>query len=181
MLATTAFAQSHDGRWWESIIYPQKSEYLNGYMDCATYDAGRRDLPSVGTDEIIQAIRAFYDSHPKSLDTPVITVLDIVAKQQSMHRKPLAGGEVWTNKHGYYDGEYWPISDVERTGFVQGLRECYASIPSGPHFSRSDEFYVRSITAWYNDPKHSHQYKTSIAVILALYADRQPASSVPRD
>ena len=180
MLNAFVFAQPHDGRWWQIVRRDQRSEYLNGYMDCAIYDGGRRDLPSVGTDEIAQAVQTFYDSHPKSLNTPVITILDQVSKQKGMHRKPLAGGEVWTNKHAYYDGEYWPTSDVERTGFVQGLRECYAELPSAPHFSKTDEFYVRSITAWYDNPKHSRRYRKSIAIVLALYADRSPASARPR-
>jgi hypothetical protein len=174
MLNTFVIAQPHDGRWWQIVRRDQRSEYLNGYMDCAVYDGGQRDLPSVGTDEIAQAIQVFYDSNPKMVNTPVIKVLGQVSKQKDMHRKPLPGGEVWTNKHGYYDGEYWPLSDMERTGFVQGLRECYASLPSGPRFSKSDGFYIQKITAWYSNPKHSHRLHTSIAIVLALYADRKP-------
>jgi hypothetical protein len=181
MLNAFVFAQPHDGRWWQIVRRDQRSEYLNGYMDCAIYDGGRRDLPSVGTDEIAQAIQAFYDSKPEMATMPVVRVLDQVSKQKGMHRKPVPGGEVWTNKHAYYDGEYWPTSDIERTGFVQGLRECYASLPSGPRFSKNDGFYVQKNTAWYDNPKHSRRSHTSIAVVLALYADRKPESESSSD
>jgi hypothetical protein len=107
------------------------------------------------------------------LSTPVVKVLDQISKQKGMHRKPPSGGEVWTNKHAYFDGEYWPTSDMERIGFVQGIRECYASLPSGPHFSQSDEFYVHKITAWYDSPTHSRKLRTSIAVVLAVYSDKK--------
>ncbi|HWW99007.1 MAG TPA: hypothetical protein VNY74_14980 [Edaphobacter sp.] len=181
MLSAAAFAQPHDGRWWQSTLEDQRNEYLNGYMDCAVYDGGRRDLPSVGTVEIAQAIQAFYDSNPKMANASVVTVLKQVSKQKGMHRKPLPGGEVWTNKHAYYDGEYWPISDMERTGFVQGLRECYASLPSEPRFSKGDAFYVGKITAWYSNPKRSHRLHTSIANVLALYADRKQESEPSKE
>jgi hypothetical protein len=181
MLNVLALAQPHDGRWWETTRRDQINEYLNGYMDCAVYDAGRRDLPSVSTVEIGGAIQDFYDSHPGKLNFSIAKVLDIVSAKKSLHHAPPPGGEVWTNKHGYYDGEYWPISDVERTGFVQGLRDCYRSLSSGPQFSRSDAYYVQKITAWYDNPKHSHKYRTSIAVVLTLYADKKLDSNQSQD
>lgn len=177
MLNVLTLAQPHDGRWWEATRRDQINEYLNGYMDCAVYDAGRRDLPSVSTVEIGGAVQAFYDSHLRSLNLSVAKVLDIVSTQKSLHHAPSPGGEVWTNKHAYYDGEYWPISGPERTGFVQGLRDCYHSLSSGPRFSRSDEYYVQKITAWYDNPKHSNKYRTSIAVVLGFYADKKPDSN----
>jgi hypothetical protein len=173
VFTATVFALPHDGHWWQSTLDGQRNEYLNGYMDCAIYDGGRRDLPSVGTEEIAHAIQILYESNPKIINTPVVEVLDQVSKQKGMHRKPLPGGEIWTTKHGYFDGEYWPLSDIERIGFVQGLRDCYASLPSGPRFSQNDRFYVSKITAWYKRPTHSRKFRTSIAVVLALYSDKK--------
>ena len=83
MLSAAAFAQPHDGPWWQSTLEDQRNEYLNGYMDCAVYDGGRRDLPSVGTVEIAQAIQAFYDSNPKMANASVVTVLEQVSKQKA--------------------------------------------------------------------------------------------------
>jgi len=138
LLNAVVFAQTHDGRWWQSTLEDQRNEYLNGYMDCAVYDGGRRDLPSVGIVKIAQAIQSFYDSHSKSLGTPVVTVLDLVSKQKGMHPMPLTGGEVWTNKHGYYDGEYWPSSDVERANvtcrFLQRLALLKTMILCSQHY-----------------------------------------------
>ena len=171
MIGATAFAQPHDGHWWQSTVSYQRQEYLNGYMDCAIYDGERRDLPSIPTNEIEQAIQTFYEAHPKALNTPAIKVLDFVSKQRGMHRKPPEGGEQWTDKHGYYDGEYWPISKMEQIGFVQGLRDCYAALPSGLRFSRSDDFYVRHISIWY--ASHRHKLHTKIANVLAIYVDHK--------
>lgn len=177
MLSGTAPKVTHDGHWWASILSFQRQEYLNGYMDCAIYDAGRLDLPSVSTVEIENAIQMFYDAHPQDLNINPTRVLEIVSKQKDMHHKSPRGGEVWTNKHAYYDGRYWQSSEGERMAFVQGLRDCYNALPSGPHFFRSDDYYVSHITNWY--ASHRKKEKTSIAIVLGLYAERKPETRSP--
>jgi hypothetical protein len=68
-------------------------------------------------------------------------------------RHPRAEGpaEVWTDKHGYYDGDYWAEVDPEhQLGFVEGYLDCVAHLLGSPaRFSRAASWYRDRISQWY--------------------------------
>jgi hypothetical protein len=62
-----------------------------------------------------------------------------------------SSGEFYPEKHGIFDGDYWwPMSDAERKGFIEGYVACEEPNRLKKNFaSHSSQWYVNGINRWY--------------------------------
>lgn len=181
LLSYPALAQTpnFDGNWWRDLHDGERVEFLAGFIDCYTNDFGdnRTFLESWYT--YAPKITKYYDSHPKKIARLVIRVLFDV---RSPHPpKPLEGGEVWTEKHGFFNGDYWgQMSRYEQIAYIDGYLSCYRKYPSSRlmKFSRNSTFYAERISRWFDtEPGKSPELiarreRIAIADVLYKFADR---------
>src|SRR5208282_3432017 len=85
-----------------------------------------------------------------------------------------AGGEVWTNPHGYYDGLYWRQLYYEsaQRGFLEGYLWCMSTCLAKPTetYSRPIEYYVNRISNYIETHPKTADDK-AIADILSRFRD----------
>ena len=155
----TSGEKRFDGKWWSSADSDEQRGFIIGYIDCY-YDTVRRRVRSKAiTEEYQKALSQFYAAHPDQSST---TVPELMAKlvqtlKTSVQRQP--GGEVWNDRHGYLDGQWWREStDKERIGFLEGYTSCYQQYAksSRVRFSRTAEEYSELITRYFEDPSVDH-------------------------
>jgi hypothetical protein len=66
VLLWAASAQStHDRAWWESTGKDERTQFVAGYLDCATDDHGNTNLAEAQWNRIEPEITRYYASHPQ--------------------------------------------------------------------------------------------------------------------
>jgi hypothetical protein len=169
---------SYDGKWWNSVSKDQRTEFIAGYIDCASDDAGQLNLANASWNLLEPKITKFYRENASNLMKPVITVLlQITLQERPQKRKD---GEVFSEKHGIFDGEYWrQIMDEERLGFIEGYLACQKQYNKpAASFSREAQWYVTQISNWYgiraDNPSEINEKRSSkkIADVLFLFKDK---------
>lgn len=180
--STQAKGELYDGNWWLARDWDEKSAFLDGASDCLFYVAHARWL-SRNVDDLEGQIDEYYRSHAGSRDVPVTTVWRIVLTQAPAAKPRPSGGEVWTNRHGFYDGTYWIQLHYESTqhAFLQGylwcMRTCLNTPPAS--YSMPVAYYARRISAYIRShPKTA--YDKPVADILSRFSDR-PGQKGPKD
>jgi hypothetical protein len=126
-----------------------------------------RDLADLDT-EIDQS----YKAHPSNLSLPIVALWQKLLAQ-APPAKPRRGGEVWTNPHGYYNGDWYKQSSYdERIGFLQGYIGCLRTYMKEPteSYSRQPGYYDDKI--WDYIDTHPKAYNEPIATMLARYRDK---------
>lgn len=185
VLFVPASAQTHkfDGNWWRDLHDGERVEFLAGFMDCYADDLG--DVNKTFTESwytYAPRITQYYESHPQKIARPVIWVLFDVRNPHPP--KPLDGGEVWTEKHGFFNGDYWgQMSKYEEVAYIDGYLSCYRKyLSSRPKkFSRNSTFYADRISRWFDaepgkSPKlRARRARMAIADVLYKFADDLPA------
>ena len=168
---------AYDGRWWRSIAHEEQIGFVEGFGDCYKWDY-RHDAPF--QDRSFQAIAdlvtAGLDHDSARLSTPVATLL----LDTSPGPRPEPGGEVWSNPHGYFDGQFWREAGAAgRLGFVEGYVDCRVRFVRGAaaRFSRPAPQYTALISAWYGindstDAQDEHRASATIASVLLRFRDR---------
>lgn len=172
-----------DGNWWRDLHDGERVEFLAGFIDCYANDLGdKNDTFPDSWDTYAARITQYYDSHPQKVARPVIGVLFDVRSPRPP--KPLEGGEVWTEKHWFFNGDYWgQMSKYEEIAYVDGYLTCYRKyLSSRPKkFSKSSAFYAESITRWFDaepgkSPKLAAKRELiAIADVLYKFADGLPS------
>src|SRR5438309_1829668 len=94
--------RAYDGNWWVAADHYERDGFFWGAADCQRWDA-HVPVSYDTSDEAFQAITRYYDAHTGSRALPVVEVWKRVAAQVPI-RKPLKGGEVWKNPHGFLNG-----------------------------------------------------------------------------
>lgn len=174
-----------DGNWWLSASSDEQDGYLNGDADCATWELKIKAKYSHSIEENQKFITQFYNDNPSRRSDPVFQVS---RKAEDIPAPPRPqGGEVWTEPHGYLDGDWWTQSSpLNRVGFVEGYLRCYAQKRSKKkvHFSKKASFYVEQINRWYrvDDPppiplKISEE---KIATVLFKFRDEASRNESPK-
>lgn len=172
-LAAAQQSRKLDGNWWLSIEANERVEFLAGYIDCYTSDFGdkNRTFPESWY-AYAPRITRYYTQNPQKVTRRASSVLlDVRSKTPP---KPQKGGEVWTEKHGFFNGQYWrEMGAAERTAFIEGYLACYREhLPSRPErFARSAETYAGEISQWFGAGA-THE-DAAIADVLYRFADRK--------
>lgn len=177
---TSAQTRKFDGNWWRDLHDGERVEYLAGFIDCYANDLGDKNntFPE-SWDTYAPRITQYYESHPQKVARPVIRVLFDV---RSPHPpQPLEGGEVWTEKHWFFNGDYWgQMSKYEEIAFIDGYLSCYRNyLSSRPKkFSLSSSFYAERITRWFDaEPSKSPKViakREHVAIADVLYKFAEP-------
>ncbi len=120
----------YDGIWWAAADHYERDGFFWGAADCQRWDA-HVPVSYDTSDEAFEAITSYYDAHPGSRALPVVEVWKRVAAQVPIP-KPLKGGEVYNNPHGFFDGSWYKQSaDSERFGFLEGYIGCLRTYVKG--------------------------------------------------
>lgn len=149
-------------QWFTSASGQEIRGFLVGYDDCLPNPAERM-LPGwyLPTETLIHKIASYYDLHAHSnLDVGTVA-LKVAASTPKPPRS--GGGEVYKNRHGYYDGLWWQTPNLERLGYVEGYLTCLGQ-PSSRNHSQG---LVAAITSWYN--KHPSKEDRPIASVLTEF------------
>jgi hypothetical protein len=142
--------RKYDGHWWLLLTSEEKSGYLNGDADCRAFELKKKARYSKSFAEEQEDVTNIYRDQSEKRSLPAFEVIRIVEDQPSLESTG-KGGEVWSEPHGYWDGQWWREgTPAERLGFVEGYLACY-SRSQKPHgtLSRTPSEYVNLINQWY--------------------------------
>jgi hypothetical protein len=173
--------KSLDGHWWQTLDNDERVQFLAGFIDCYVYDFGDRNntFPESWY-TYAPRITQYYQQPNSQVSRSVTSVLfDIRSKHPA---KPLPGGETWTNRHGFFNGEYWrEITPDQRVAFIEGYLACYREHLGARRrkFSKPAGTYAENISRWFGingDDMNTKLEDVAIADALYKYADRQQAA-----
>src|SRR6266478_7236366 len=97
---------AYDGNWWRSASKEQRTGFIAGYIDCAIYEGGKKQLNNVSWNLLEPKVTKYYEAHSPEIQTPVAGVIVKLGSQEPAP-KGNDDGEKWPEKHGIFDGEYW--------------------------------------------------------------------------
>jgi hypothetical protein len=171
--------KTYDGNWWLLLSSEEQSGFINGHADCYQFELNEKlanPKPAVQTRELVTD---FYCDNSSKRSTPVIEVIRVTDLQRRAG-KTLQGGEVWTERHGYWDGQWWrEATATERLGFVEGYLACFAQTGkhAGGGFSKPTSEYVSEINGWYkldvvNGNVDAKRIDAKIADVLVKFQDQ---------
>jgi hypothetical protein len=178
LLGSVAVGQQQsrfDGAWWRTLSSDERVEFLAGYIDCYANDLGDKNntFPESWY-TYAPRITEYYDQNPAKLTRQVTSVLFNVRSKHPP--KPQQGGETWTEKHWFFNGDYWRgLGNAERATFIEGYLTCHeAHLSSRPErFSKSATNYVEKISHWFGvtplDPSEVNAKRERVAIADALY------------
>jgi len=155
-------APTHFGRsWWVDLSDQNASGFVDGYADCLPpRRKGKQPGWNVTSKAMAEEITDYYARHPQSQLLAGRVLLKVAATTKGMPPSP--GGEVYTNRHGYYDGLWWTQSrDNEQLGYVEGYLFCLGRLTSMSQAKRLAD----AVGAWY--AAHSSREDRAIAYVLA--------------
>lgn len=178
---------AYDGKWWVSINKDQRVGFLSGYADCAIFDVKKPGLSHFSAANEEPVLTKYYLDHVDAQTTEVESVLWTLWAGS----KPIAyptEGEVYKNKHGFFDGDYWRQATAShRLGFIQGYLYCqhkYSKPQAG--FTNSPDWYVTQISKWYglkspdSDEVDESRIDKKIADVLLLLRDKERSPASPK-
>jgi len=156
----------HAASWWGRLNVEEQQAYLDGISDCLQYDV-HRDYPNLPNGPDRGLIGEFYEAHPAQRHLTVLQVLPKVPPQ--VRRQTPSGGEVWPERHAYFDGLYWKGSERGKLPFIQGYLDCRAESDAGfaIQYPGPPERYVSLIDKWYE--RHPNREDEKIALVLARF------------
>jgi len=159
-----AQAPRYDGSWWVAQSREVQEKFLLAYGDCYVDTLGAPSPPPVDEYLLRDEITKFYRSRG-SRSRLVASVMKLVWRRYKGYREPARPeeGEVWPEKHGFFDGLYWRQGKpAERVGFVEGLVACFNSeARSDKKFSQEPSAYVRYLDDWYEKAYQQARRKAS--------------------
>ena len=142
----------------------QHTGFIAGYIDCAVYEGGDKNLANVSWNVLEPEITSYYQGNGSAILTPVATVIAKLGPQKKLTKSSDDGEN--GQKHGIFDGDYWRQSLPEhRVGFVSGFLACYRKLSKKTaSFSKSDAAYVSEVSRWYgieqDDPSEINAKKS---------------------
>ena len=139
-----------NGHWWLLLTQEERSGYINGDEDCYRFELDKIILPSKSADEISEFVTNFYRNNIGNINESAFSVIRR-ADIKMGNVAELKGGEVWKDRHGYWNGDWWRQGQpADRLGFVEGYLSCLRSIEDkGKQFPNDPPAYVTFINRWY--------------------------------
>jgi hypothetical protein len=177
----TGNESAFDGHWWSSASKEQRTGFIAGYIDCAAYEGGKKQLNNVSWNLLEPKVTSYYEAHGSEMQTPVAGLIEKLGLQEPAPNS--SDGEKWPEKHGIFDGEYWRQSLADhRGGFVSGFLACYRVLPKRTaNFSKPDSSYVTAISEWYgirtDDPSEINDKRVNTRIADALFRFKDDVSA----
>jgi len=143
--------RKHDGHWWLLLTSEEQAGYINGDSDCYVWELHRKFNNSQSAEDVNELVTDFYRDAPAKRSLPVFDAIRAVDLLPPL-RKPAPGGEVWKDRHWYFDGQWWRQgTPADRLGFVEGYLACYrAGVKNArSNFLEPASQYVALINQWY--------------------------------
>ena len=173
--------KSFDGRWWGRVSKAQKSAWVDGYGDCHIYDKGQRnDFAGTRMPMLVDKISDYYRKQHEHGERDLSLV--VLEQARSMHVPETPGGEVYSNPHGFYLGDYFRglLEPGAREAFVQGYLACYATVEHPKaRFSNPARWYTDQISQWFGlneqDESKIDDKRANIPIADALFEFRDGA------
>jgi len=163
VLETTAYSQQSvhfDKGWWESLNGDEHRDFIYGFTDC-----GKAIQSGLNTAQYEDFISKRVDSSATSVPRLIL----LAPKQVKLLTKT-PGGEVWTDKHGFNDGDLWGDHVREGRTWV----EAYLACEHRPAYPFQVDRYVRPLVRHYSNPsRHSDKLTDVLESLLP------PKKSVP--
>lgn len=150
-----------DKRWWDSLDKDEHWEFIYGFTDCGS--AIQYGLNMAQYED-------FISNHvtDKSNSVPKLILL---APHKVRALKQAVGGEVWTDKHGFNNGDLWGDNFDEGRAWVEGYLAC----ENRTVYLSSVDRYVRLILNHYKDPKrHVDKLADVLEPLLPKKVEVQP-------
>jgi hypothetical protein len=164
LLATAASAQSihFNDAWWEKARNQEQEGFIWGYLDSPC-------IPPISAsgNDYIQFLNDYLPKHP----TVSVPAAMHVAATRMEPRKVVKGGDIWTEAHGFMDGDWWGDSHHGELDEKSGYVEAYLACKTGFASSHDVAKYVDAIDKYYDLPKHEH---TKIAYVLEPLITKAP-------
>jgi len=167
----------YDGTWWQAANKERREGFFWGAGDCLTSEVhiskgffGTSKNTTANTFD--QQIAKYYAAHPADRKLPVIEVWRKTGRQMADATPPQpSGGEVYTNRHGFLDGQWYRESWNSRYGFLNGYLGCLRTYVDHPadSYSRSVTYYDDHI--WDYIAAHPNADDASIADLLHRFRD----------
>jgi hypothetical protein len=174
----TPSKREFDGKWWSRTDAEERAGFLSGSADCLTEAAHAKWL-TYSVQGLDAKITKYYKDNPLDGQMSVADVWRKVLEQSHPTKSP-PGGEVWTNPHGFFNGDWWcQVSEAQQLGFVEGYLWCMRTQVPAPTetYSGSASFYRRKIDAFVRaNPKYGLE---AVAITLRRYQDKD-APAVPK-
>ena len=160
---------AYNGRWWAATDHYERLGFFWGADDCERWDA---HVPSSYTlpENYFDKITEYYEAHPRERALAVVDVAKrVAARVQSP--KPLKGGEVYTNPHGFFDGSwYQQTAESERFGFLEGYIGCLRTYIKGEGESYPKPIHYYDDKIWdYVDSHGADVSQVPVANILQRF------------
>jgi hypothetical protein len=163
----------YDGAWWLAADPSERTGFLDGASDCLLSKAHEKWPANTRPEMDQESITLHYKTNPKDVHASVADVWRKTASK-STRPKPVPGSEVYTNPHGYFDGEFWREgSELANRGFLEGYLWCIRTCVKEPTetYSQSIDYYWTEIWDYLRaHPKTA--YNEAIADILSRFRDR---------
>jgi hypothetical protein len=153
----------------------QKQSVLAGYVDCYSADVRKDNKFDQAVPNVIAAVDRYYEKRSNE-HVPLATVFQRFVDGAAASFRPNAPrnlhGEIWSEKHGYYNGDYWHQLDPDqRRRFVDGYFTCRSyylhdkiTIPSAAMSQLISRWFGTSDTdESFINPEHADD---SIGVVL---------------
>lgn len=167
----------YDGRWWNVLQPSEREGFVAGYLDC--YRSHAKESAKFDAHSIVayrDLVSKYFFEDATRANQSVALALTAVADKP--YEKAPRGGEVWKERHSYFDGTYWRqvfiTGGVEaQRGFVEGYLACDQPVVTNRRTASpiSPSELVARINRWYNfDPEtgdvETTREKAKIADVL---------------
>jgi len=142
---------NYDGHWWLLLTSEEQTGYVNGDADCYVFELDKKFNNSQSAPDVAELLTNLYRDNAKERSVSVYDAIRIVDSQSPL-RQPAPGGEKWSERHWYFDGDWWRQGGpADRLGFVEGYLACLAAGKKNvrERFPLSPAQYVALINQWY--------------------------------
>ena len=180
--AKRSTAPTFDGRWWTEAPIPERDGFVAGFTDCYRYDLeGPAHFEAKSLADYRELVSRYFSRDSTRLSHSAFEAL--VQSADRVGERPPSGGEVWNERHGHFDGNYWRQAFAaggtqEQLGFVEGYVTCSNHRPTAQDstFSATPADYVRRINQWYEfdtttGDMNSARESAKIADVLLRFRD----------
>ncbi len=157
-----------DSRWWQRASGDEQRGFIYGYQDCRQPAKVAKASITDYQNAVSETLKAVDPNDPKAVTKA------IEHAWTTLPSRDITGGEIYSERHGYLDGDWWggfdgpwppALASADR-GYVEGYLMC----SSAPVTSEKVGRYQAEINRHYASGQHD---RDKIAVVLERLRKRQ--------
>lgn len=166
-------SSDYNGKWWLGQSQDVQIAYLAGDSDCYSYEVRGHSYSDSLSEQAAAKVTGHLRQHAPEESLPLASSLRrIFVGEKHPHptKWEMRHAEVWPEKHGYFNGDYWnQLGKGSRGAFVAGYLSCEISFRHW-RVRHPADYYVRAINRWYgidqNDEMHGERADDKIATVI---------------